>query len=78
MAELRQAFVDKTLEVCMHAASKATVGATFAKATLHMPPGHDAKAKKAAADKRKDAAAGAAAAATGIKPCDGAKPPTKK
>jgi hypothetical protein len=55
---LRQAFVDQTLEVNIHAAIKAEARATLAKTTLDMPPGHDAKAKKAAADKR---TAGAAA-----------------
>jgi hypothetical protein len=59
----------------MHAASKATARAAFAKATPDKPPGQDAKAKKAAADKRKAAAATATA---GIKPSDGTKPPTKK
>jgi hypothetical protein len=55
--ELRQALVDGTLEVSMHAASKAVAGAAFAKATPDKPPGQDAKAKKAAADKRKAVAA---------------------
>jgi hypothetical protein len=45
------------LEVSMHAASKATARATFAKATLDKSPRHDAKAKKAAADKHKAAVA---------------------
>jgi hypothetical protein len=44
--ELRQAFVDRTLEVSMHTTSKATIGAAFAKATPNKPPGQDAKAKK--------------------------------
>jgi hypothetical protein len=71
-AELRQAFVDRTLEVSMQAGSKATCGAGFEKATPYKPPGQDAKAKKAAADKRKAASAAAAAAiATGTEPCDG-------
>jgi hypothetical protein len=73
---LRQAFVDKTLEVSLHAAIKADHGAAFAKATPDRPPEHDAKAKKAAADKRKPAAA-AIAAATGTKLGDGTKA-TKK
>jgi hypothetical protein len=55
--ELRQAFVDRTLEVSLHAANKAAAGATFAKATPDKPPGQDDKVKKAAADKRKAAAA---------------------
>jgi hypothetical protein len=73
--ELRQAFVDRTLEVSLHAASKAAVGAAFARVTPDKPPGRDAKTKKAAADTRK---AAAAAAAAGTKPIDGAKPTTKK
>jgi hypothetical protein len=36
--ELRQAFVDKTLEVSMHAASKAIGRAAFAKKTPSKPP----------------------------------------
>jgi hypothetical protein len=78
--ELRQAFVDITLEVSLHAASKATAGAAFAKATQDKPPGQDAKTKKAAAHKRKAAAAAetTVATATGTKPSDGTKPPTKK
>jgi hypothetical protein len=76
--ELRQAFVDMTLEVSLHAASKAADGAAFARATPDKPPGHDAKAKKAAVDKRKAAATAAAAATAGTKPIDGAKPATKK
>jgi hypothetical protein len=79
--ELRQAFVERTLEVSMHAASKAAARAEFAEATPDKPPGQLAKAKKAAADKRKAAAAAAAIAATaaaGTKPNDGTKPPTKK
>jgi hypothetical protein len=65
---------DITLEVSMHAASKGANGVAFAKATPNKPPGQDAKAKKAAADKRKVAAA----AASGTKPGDGTKPPAKK
>jgi hypothetical protein len=75
--ELRQALVDRTLEVSLHTASKAVGGAAFARTKPDKPPGHDAKAKKAAADKRK-AAGGAAAAAAGTKPIDGTKPSTKK
>jgi hypothetical protein len=73
--ELRQSFVDKTLEASLQAASKAYARAAFAKATSSKPPGQDAKAKKAAADKRKAAATTTAA---GTKPSDGTKPPTKK
>jgi hypothetical protein len=76
--ELRQALVDRTLEVILHAASEVAAGAAFAKATPDKPPEHDAKAKKAAADKRKAAATAAATAATGTKSIDGTKPPTKK
>jgi hypothetical protein len=73
--EVRQAFVDKALEASMHAAIIGAAGAALAKATPYRPPGQDAKAKRAAADKRK---AAAAAAADGIKPGDGTKPPTKE
>jgi hypothetical protein len=38
----RQAFVDRTLEVSVHAASKAATGAAFAKITPDKPTGHDA------------------------------------
>jgi hypothetical protein len=76
--ELRQAFVDRTLEVSLHAASKAAAGAAFAKATPDKPPGQDAKAKKAAADKRKAAAATTTTAATGTRLGDGTKPLTRK
>jgi hypothetical protein len=77
--ELSQAFVDITLEVSMHAVIKASAEATFTKATRDRPPGHDAKAKKAAADKCKAArAATATPTAAGTKPGDGTKPPTKK
>jgi hypothetical protein len=54
--ELRQAFVDRTLEVRLHAASKVGGGSAFAEATPDKPPRQDAKAKNAAADKRKAAA----------------------
>jgi hypothetical protein len=74
--ELRQAFVDMTLEVSQHAASKVAAEAAFARATPDKPPGQDAKAKKAAADKRKDAATTTVAAA-GTKPNDGTKPPRR-
>jgi hypothetical protein len=50
----------------------------FAKATPNKPPGQDAKAKKVAADKRKAAWAATTTTATGTKPRDGTKPPTKK
>jgi hypothetical protein len=43
---LRQAFVDRTLEVSLHAASKAIAGAAFAKITPDKPPGMDAKPAK--------------------------------
>ena len=76
---LRQAFVDRTLEVSMHAANKAAAGAAFAKITLDRPTAPDARARKAAADKRKAAAAAIAARATPLaKPSDPTKPPTKK
>jgi S-formylglutathione hydrolase FrmB len=76
--EQRQAFVDITLEVSMHTACKAANGAAFAKASPNKPPGYDAKAKKAAAEKRKAAAAPATTNATGTNPGDGTKPPTTK
>jgi hypothetical protein len=77
---LRQAFVDRTLEVNLHAANKAAAGAAFAKITLDKPRGPDAKARKAAADKCKAAAAAAAAARPPplAKPTDSARPPPKK
>jgi hypothetical protein len=76
--ELRQGFVDTTLEVSLHAANKASARATFAKALLDKPPGHDPKAKKAAADKRKAAAAAPTTMTTGTKSSDGIKPLTEK
>jgi hypothetical protein len=77
---LRQAFIDRTLEVSLHAASKAAAGAAFAKVTPDKPTGPDARACKAAADKRKAAAGGAAAARATppSKPTDPARPSTKK
>jgi hypothetical protein len=78
---LRQAFVDRTLEVSMHAASKVAAGAAFAKITPDKPSGPDAKARKAAANMRKAAAAGAAAAARSTpfaKPADHARPTPKE
>ena len=77
---LRQAFVDRALEVSLHAANKAATGAAFPIITPDKPTGPDARARKAAADKRK-AAAAAAAVARAIplsKPTDPAKPPSKK
>jgi hypothetical protein len=77
---LRQAFVDRALEVSLHAASKAATGAAFAKITPNKPAGSDAKTRKAAADRRK-AAAAAAAVARPIpiaKPTNQARPPPKK
>jgi hypothetical protein len=50
---LRQAFVDRTLEVSLHAANKAAACAAFAKVTQYKLPGADAKARKANADIRK-------------------------
>jgi hypothetical protein len=77
---LRQAFVDRTHKVSLHAACKAAAGAAFAKITPDMPPGRDAKARKAAADRRKVAAAAAtvARAPPATKPGDSARPPPKK
>jgi hypothetical protein len=45
---LRQAFVDRTLEVILHAANKVAAGAAFAKIMQDKPPSQDAKAQKAA------------------------------
>jgi hypothetical protein len=79
---LRQEFVDRTLEVSLHAASKAPAGAVFvpAKITPDRPTCPDDRARKAAADKCKAAAATATAArATPLaKPTDPTKPSTKK
>jgi hypothetical protein len=77
---LRQAFVDRTLEVSLHAANKAAAIAAFAKITPDKPTCPDARARKAAADKRKAAAAAAAAARPTplAKPTDPARPPPKK
>jgi hypothetical protein len=62
----------------MHAANKAASRATLAKATPYKPPGQNAKAKKATADKRQAATGEAELAATRTKPGDGTKPPTEK
>jgi hypothetical protein len=43
---LRQAFVDRTLEVSLHAASKAAAGAAFPNITPDKPTYHDAMARK--------------------------------
>jgi hypothetical protein len=58
---LRQAFVDRTQGVSLHATNKADAGAAFAEITPGKPTSPDARARKAAADKRKAAAAAAAA-----------------
>jgi hypothetical protein len=81
MDALRQAFVDRTLEVSLHATTKAAAGAAFAKVTPDKPTGPDAKARKAPSDKRKAAATAAAAARPPpplAKPTDEARPPPKK
>jgi hypothetical protein len=78
---LRKAFVDRTLEVNMHAASKVATGAAFAQITPDKPSGPDAGARKTAADKGKAAAAAVAvpARATPLaKPTDTTKNPSKK
>jgi hypothetical protein len=82
---LRQAFVDQTLAVSLHGPSKAAAGAAFASAafakiTLDKPSGPDAKARKAAADRRKAAAPAAIAARLTpvVKPAEQARPPPKK
>jgi hypothetical protein len=71
---LRQTLVDRTLEVSLHATSKAAACATFAKITPDKPPVPDAKARKAAADKRKASATAAAAAARATPPLSPATP----
>jgi hypothetical protein len=55
-------FVDRTLEVSLHAASKAASCATLRKVTSGKPHGHDATARKAAADKRRTATSATATA----------------
>jgi hypothetical protein len=77
---LRQAFVDRTLEVSLHAANKAAADAAFAKITPDKPSGHDSKAHKAAIDMRNAAAAAAAAArpTPAAKLADPVRPPPKK
>jgi hypothetical protein len=77
---LRQDFVDRTLEVSLHAASKAAAGPAFAKLTPDKPTCPDAWARKAAGEKRKaTVAASVAARPTPLaKPADPAKPRPKK
>jgi hypothetical protein len=53
---LLQAIADRTPEVSLHAASKAPTGWVFAEITPAQPPGPNAKANEAAADRRKAAA----------------------
>jgi hypothetical protein len=77
---LCQAFADRTLEVSLHAASKAAVDAAFARVTPNKPPGPDVKARKVATDK--GMAACAAAVANLVPPAaknvDAPRPPQKK
>jgi hypothetical protein len=76
---LRQAFIDRKLEVSLHAVSKAAAGAAFAKITPDKPTCPDARDRKAAADKRKAATAATTARPTPLaKPTDPARPPPKK
>jgi hypothetical protein len=77
---LRQAFVDRTLEVSLHAAIKAAAGAAFAKISPDKPTCPDARARKGAADKRKAAQTATTAARPSplAKPTDPAWPPPKK
>jgi hypothetical protein len=77
---LRQAFVDRTLEVNLHAAIKAVASTAFAKITPDKPLGPDAKARKASADRRKATVAAARGARTPptTKPGDTTWPPPKK
>jgi hypothetical protein len=77
---LRQVFVNRTLDVSLHAASKDVAGAAFAKVTPDKPTGLDAKARRVAADRRKAAAAAAATARPSpplAKPTDKARLPPK-
>jgi hypothetical protein len=80
MDALRQAFEDRTPEASMHADNSAVDGASFVKTTPKRPPGHDAKAKKAATNKCKAAttATESVGAIPGTKTSDVGKPPTKK
>jgi hypothetical protein len=73
-------FVDRTLEVKLHAASKVATTSTFSKVATARPRDPDAKAKKAAAHTRKVATVPATTtrASAGAKPSDTPKPPTKK
>jgi hypothetical protein len=79
---LRQAFVDRTLVVSLHAANKVVGGAAFAKITPDKPQGADARTRKAAADGRKatsaPAAAGAMRTPSSSKPSDLSRPLPKK
>jgi hypothetical protein len=59
-----KAFVDRTLEVSLHAASKGAAGAAFARITPDKPSGPDAKTRKPTADMRKVALAAATSART--------------
>jgi hypothetical protein len=64
---LRQAFVDRTLEISVHAANKAVAGAASAKVTPDKSSGPDAKVRKVAAINKRKAAA-AARSSPGAKP----------
>jgi hypothetical protein len=77
---LRQGFVDLTLEVNLHAASKAAEGAAFVKVTPDKPLGPHTKARKAAADKGKVASKAAVASRANpiAKPTNTPRPPPKK
>jgi hypothetical protein len=77
---LRQAFIDRNVEINLHAANKAAVGDAFARVTHDKPPSPYTKAHKAAANKRKAAGAAAAAArATPIaKNTETTRPPPRK
>jgi hypothetical protein len=76
----RYAFVDRTLEVSLLAASKVSARSTFAIVTLAKPPGPDAKARKAVADKRRAATVAAAATRAPLtaEAVDAPWPPQKK
>jgi pyruvate/2-oxoglutarate dehydrogenase complex dihydrolipoamide acyltransferase (E2) component len=79
---LRQAFVDRTLEVNLHAASKAAACATFATVKPDKPPCTDAEVREAASERRKATAkvvvAAHARAPPTTKPGDATRPPQKK
>jgi hypothetical protein len=77
---LRQAFVDRIVDVNMHAANKAAAGAAFAKVTPDKPQSLDSKARKATAEKRMVVAPATTVARVNpsSKPKDTTRTPSKK